>query len=58
MIREREGSVKFISMGPRHGSIRGQPYALVAKLLTRGERSMLTERQSRSERRARRRSET
>ena len=44
MINHREGSVKFITMGPRHGSIRGQPYAVVAKLLTRGERGMLTER--------------
>jgi hypothetical protein len=55
MIRHREGSVRFISMGPRHGSIRGQPYALVVKLLTRGERGMLTEKRSHSDRRARKR---
>jgi hypothetical protein len=40
MISHREGSVKFISMGSG-GPIRERPYASVAKLLARGERSMV-----------------
>lgn len=43
MIRHREGSVKFITMGDG-GSIRERPYALIADLLAKGERSMVAER--------------
>ncbi len=58
MIRHRDGSVKFITMGDG-GSCEG-PYALIAKQLGRGERSMVTEgrggrRDARAPRRARQR---
>jgi hypothetical protein len=42
MIRQGEGSVKFISMGSG-GLVRERPYGSAAKQLAEGQRSMLTE---------------
>lgn len=53
MIRHREGSVKFITMGAG-GSVAERPYSPVAHLLVKGERGMVTSGSRRGDRGARR----
>jgi hypothetical protein len=43
MIRQREGAVKFITMGEQGGFVSERPYALIAEPLAKGERSMVAE---------------